>query len=131
MSHIYLDAAGGDNAPQCTVSGALEALRADQDLQVTLSGPQKMIEELLTDCDDVSDRLSVDDAPEIIENQHTCAFQKETAMDEAPGWGPGGDPSAGWGRRPEKDQIILRQSLGQILLFRADVYCVIDKAGRR
>ena len=26
MVHIYLDAMGGDNAPQCTVEGALEAL---------------------------------------------------------------------------------------------------------
>ena len=29
MTHIYLDAMGGDNAPVCTVEGALEALRAD------------------------------------------------------------------------------------------------------
>ena len=40
MVHIYLDAMGGDNAPQCTIDGAIEALRADADLKITLGGPK-------------------------------------------------------------------------------------------
>ena len=68
MVHIYLDAMGGDNAPQCTVDGAIEALRADADLKVTLGGPKDEIEKLLVNCDDVRSRLDVDDCPEIITN---------------------------------------------------------------
>ena len=36
MTRIYLDAMGGDNAPKCTAEGAIEALRADSDLRITL-----------------------------------------------------------------------------------------------
>ena len=68
MVHIYLDAMGGDNAPQCTVEGAIEALRADADLKITLGGPKDEIEKLLVNCDDVRSRLDVDDCPEIITN---------------------------------------------------------------
>ena len=38
MTRIYLDAMGGDNAPKCTAEGAIEALRADSDLRITLGG---------------------------------------------------------------------------------------------
>ncbi len=68
MIHVYLDAMGGDNAPGCTVGGALEALRADKELKITLGGAAAEIEKLLTGCDDVRDRLTVDDCPEIITN---------------------------------------------------------------
>jgi glycerol-3-phosphate acyltransferase PlsX len=68
MIHIYLDAMGGDNAPQCTVEGAKEALRADKDLKITLGGPQAEIEKLLQDCPDIRDRLAIDDCAEIITN---------------------------------------------------------------
>lgn len=68
MTHIYLDAMGGDNAPQCTVDGALEALRADPQLQVTLAGPVSQLEALLHSAQDVRSRVLLDDAPEIITN---------------------------------------------------------------
>ena len=68
MTHIYLDAMGGDNAPNCTVEGAMEALRADKDLKITLGGPVSEIEPLLQDAGDVRDRIALDDAPEIITN---------------------------------------------------------------
>ncbi len=68
MIHIYLDAMGGDNAPQCTVEGAKEALRADPELKITLGGPRADIESLLRDCPDIRDRLSIDDCSEIITN---------------------------------------------------------------
>ena len=68
MIHIYLDAMGGDNAPQCTVEGAKEALRVDKDLKITLGGPKAEIEKLLTDCADIRDRLAIDDCTEIITN---------------------------------------------------------------
>ena len=68
MIHIYLDAMGGDNAPQCTVEGAKEALRADKGLKITLGGPQAEIEKLIADCPDIRDRLEIDDCAEIITN---------------------------------------------------------------
>ena len=68
MVHIYLDAMGGDNAPQCTVEGALEALRSDGDLRITLGGPEETIRPLLAGADDVADRLALDHAPEVITN---------------------------------------------------------------
>lgn len=68
MVRIFLDAMGGDNAPQAAVEGALEALRADADLSVTLAGELSAIEPLLTTADDVRDRLSLLSAPEVITN---------------------------------------------------------------
>ena len=68
MIHIYLDAMGGDNAPSCTVAGALEALRADAELRLTLGGPQKELEALLAGAEDVEGRLALDDAAEVITN---------------------------------------------------------------
>jgi len=68
MIHVYLDAMGGDNAPLCTVEGALEALRADGELKITLGGPVGEIEPLLKDAGALRDRIAIDDAPEIITN---------------------------------------------------------------
>lgn len=84
MTHIYLDAMGGDNAPQCTVEGALEALRADQDLKITLGGPLSQLEPLLEDAQDVRDRILLDDAPQIITNHDAPVMavrqKKESAV---------------------------------------------------
>ena len=44
---IYVDAMGGDNAPQAIVEGTLEALRKYPELQVVLGGPCGQIEPLL------------------------------------------------------------------------------------
>ena len=68
MCHVYLDAMGGDNAPECTVNGALEALRENVDLRVTLAGTASVIEPMLKDADDVRDRITVEDTPDIITN---------------------------------------------------------------
>ena len=68
MCHVYLDAMGGDNAPNCTVNGALEALRANPELKVTLAGTASLIEPLLAGADDVRDRIVVVDTPDIITN---------------------------------------------------------------
>lgn len=84
MTHIYLDAMGGDNAPQCTVEGALEALRADQDLKITLAGPLSQLEPMLEDAQDVRDRILLDDAPQIITNHDAPVMavrqKKESAV---------------------------------------------------
>ena len=83
MVHIYLDAMGGDNAPQCTIDGAIEALRADNDLKITLGGPKDEIEKLLVNCDDVRGRIAVDDCTEIITNHDAPVMAIRTKKQSA------------------------------------------------
>ena len=68
MRHIYLDGMGGDDAPNCTVNGAVEALRADPELKITLAGTVSAMEPLLAGADDVRDRLILAETPDIITN---------------------------------------------------------------
>ena len=68
---IFLDAMGGDNAPQAPVEGAVEALRRDPSLEIVLGGDLKVVEPLLKDCDDVRGRISLVDAPEVITNDES------------------------------------------------------------
>ena len=56
---IFLDAMGGDNAPQAPVAGALEALRRFPRLEIVLAGDPAAIEPLLKDGEDVRSRLTV------------------------------------------------------------------------
>ena len=83
MVHIYLDAMGGDSAPQCTIDGAIEALRADADLKITLGGPKDEIEKLLANCDDVRSRIAVDDCTEIITNHDAPVMAIRTKKQSA------------------------------------------------
>ncbi len=66
--HIFLDAMGGDNAPRATVEGALEALRQDPQLTITLAGDQDAIAPFLNEAQDVSQRYTVQHTPEVITN---------------------------------------------------------------
>lgn len=68
---IFLDAMGGDNAPQAPVAGAIEALRRFPQLEITLAGPIGQVEPLVKDCDDVRGRLTLLDAPEVITNHES------------------------------------------------------------
>ena len=43
MYRIVLDAMGGDNAPKEIIEGALDALRAQADIQLILVGKQEKI----------------------------------------------------------------------------------------
>ena len=65
---IFLDAMGGDNAPQAPVEGAIEALRRYPELEISLAGVLSEVEPLLKDCDDVRSRITLVDAPEVITN---------------------------------------------------------------
>ena len=68
LTRIYLDAMGGDNAPACNAEGAIEALRADRDLQITLAGDAAQLTGLLMNCDDVRDRITVEHTTQVITN---------------------------------------------------------------
>ena len=68
---IYVDAMGGDLAPEAPVKGALKALRQYPNLTVILAGDLEKVKPFLGDCADVKDRLVLEDAPEVITNHES------------------------------------------------------------
>ena len=68
---IFVDAMGGDFAPQAPVAGAIEALRRYPGIEVVLAGVIPEIEKHLVDCDDVRSRITLLDAPEVITNDES------------------------------------------------------------
>ena len=68
---IFVDAMGGDFAPQAPVEGAIEALRRYPQLEVVLAGVIPEIEKFLVSCDDVRSRITLLDAPEVITNDES------------------------------------------------------------
>ncbi len=68
---IFVDAMGGDFAPQAPVEGAIEALRRYPQIEVVLAGVIPEIEKFLADCDDVRGRIELLDAPEVITNEES------------------------------------------------------------
>ena len=69
---IYLDAMGGDHAPQATVEGAREALGMFPELTVELAGPEAEVsaevERVFADAPTLRARLTLTDCPEVITN---------------------------------------------------------------
>jgi len=142
MTHIYLDAMGGDNAPLCTVEGALEALRADRDLKITLGGPVAEIEPLLKDAGDVRDRIALDDATEIITNHDAPVMAirqkknsaqvrgmlmlKEKAVDAFVSAGSTGATLAGGMFRLGRIDGVERPALAPLLPNGKGFFCLID-----
>jgi len=68
---IYVDAMGGDNAPDAIVRGTLEALEKHPGLKVVLGGPKAEVEALLKDAGAAAARIETDDAPEVITNHES------------------------------------------------------------
>lgn len=83
MINIYLDAMGGDNAPKCTVEGAIEALRADKELKITLAGDLKKIEPLLIGCDDVKEHIALEHTSQVITNHDAPVMAVRQMKDSA------------------------------------------------
>ena len=69
---IVVDAMGGDFAPKVNVDGSIDALREFSDMEITLVGPQELVEKTIGEYADqqalsgVRSRLSVVDAPEVV-----------------------------------------------------------------
>lgn len=80
---IFVDAMGGDFAPQAPVAGAIEALRRFKQVEVVLAGDLKQVEPLLTDCDDVRSRITLLDAPEVITNHESPVMGVRTKKNSA------------------------------------------------
>lgn len=72
MKVIAVDAVGGDYYPEAPVAGAVEAVKARDDIQVMLCGPEGLVKQELDKHQPEADRILVHDAPQII------------AMNEAP-----------------------------------------------
>lgn len=71
MIRIAVDVYGGDNAPGCVIDGALEALRAMDDVSILFCGAQAEIEGLLNGREYDAQRVSIVDAPDIITNHES------------------------------------------------------------
>lgn len=71
MIRIAVDVYGGDNAPGCVIDGALEALRAMDDVSILFCGAQAEVEELLNGREYDAQRVSIVDAPDIITNHES------------------------------------------------------------
>ena len=80
---IFVDAMGGDFAPQAPVEGAVEALRRYPNIEITLAGDLKQVEPLLKDCDDVCGRITLLDAPEVITNHESPVMGVRTKKNSA------------------------------------------------
>ncbi len=142
MIHIYLDAMGGDNAPQCAIEGAKEALRADRDLKITLGGPRAEIEKLIADCPDIRDRLEIDDCAEIITNHDAPVMAirqkknsaqvkgmllvREGGADGFVSAGSTGATLAGGMFRLGRIEGVERPALAPLLPNGKDFFCLID-----
>lgn len=68
FTRVALDAMGGDNAPECNVLGAVDAVRDNDRLKVFLVGQKDKIDAVLKGKEYDRDRIEVVDAPEVIEN---------------------------------------------------------------
>ncbi len=142
MVHIFLDAMGGDNAPKCTSEGALEVLRANKELKITLAGVQSEVEKCLTDYDDVRDRLILLDTPEVITNHDAPVMavrqKKQSGIvrgmlmvreGEADGFvsaGSTGAVLAGGMFRLGRIEGVERPALAPLLPNGKDFFCLID-----
>lgn len=68
---IYVDAMGGDLAPEAPVKGSLMALRQFPHLTIILAGRLEEVKPFLGDYDDVKDRLILEEEPEVITNHES------------------------------------------------------------
>lgn len=71
MIRIAVDVYGGDNAPGCVIDGALEALKAMDDVSILFCGAQAEVEGLLSGREYDAQRVSIVDAPDIITNHES------------------------------------------------------------
>ncbi|MDE6598186.1 MAG: phosphate acyltransferase PlsX [Clostridia bacterium] len=67
MIKIIVDAMGGDNAPYSTVAGAVQALAADKEIHLVLTGRQAEIEGELKKYSFDKTRLEIVDCPDVID----------------------------------------------------------------
>lgn len=67
MIKILVDAMGGDNAPQVTVQGSVQALEKDKELYLILTGRKDELEKELSKYKYDKSRLEIVDCPDVID----------------------------------------------------------------
>jgi len=79
MIRIVVDAMGGDNAPDCNIFGAVNALKDNKEIEILLVGKEDVISEKLSGREYDRDRLKVIPASEVIEtgDEPVLSIQKK------------------------------------------------------
>ena len=67
ITRVALDAMGGDNAPAEIVKGAVQAVQQRKDIQVLLTGQEKVLKEELSNYTYPEDQIRIVNATEVIE----------------------------------------------------------------
>ena len=80
---IALDAMGGDHAPDAIVEGAIHALRKYKDIDILLTGPEEKLRELIADANDVKDRISIENATQVIGMEDAPMLAVRTKKDSS------------------------------------------------
>jgi len=80
---IALDAMGGDHAPNAIVEGAIRGLRKFKDIEILLTGPEEKLQELIADANDVKDRISVENATQVITMEDSPMMAVRTKKDSS------------------------------------------------
>ncbi|MBO5999185.1 MAG: phosphate acyltransferase PlsX [Lachnospiraceae bacterium] len=84
ITKVALDAMGGDNAPLEIVKGAVQALKQNSSVEITLVGREADISGILSDLSFSSDRLKICPASEVIEMAeppvHAIRTKKDSSM---------------------------------------------------
>lgn len=75
---IIVDGMGGDNAPESTVRGSIEAIK-EYDIEILITGPKELLEKELSKYDYPKDKITILQASEKIENNDnpTTAIRKK------------------------------------------------------
>ncbi len=68
---IIIDAFGGDHAPIEIVKGAITSVNLLEDVEIVLTGEKNRIQEILSEYGYAGDKISIVDAPEIINNNES------------------------------------------------------------
>lgn len=69
--NIAIDGMGGDNAPKAVIDGVIQAIKKYDDINIYITGPEKIINDELLKYDYLKDRIQVIDAKEVIStNEH-------------------------------------------------------------
>lgn len=83
MINVYVDVAGGDNAPEAILQGSVYALEENSELCLTLGGDKAMISSYFASYPSLKDRIKVDHCTEIIDNHDSPAMAIRQKKDSA------------------------------------------------
>ncbi|MBO4457517.1 MAG: phosphate acyltransferase PlsX [Butyrivibrio sp.] len=83
LVRVAVDAMGGDNAPACTVKGAVDAVAESKALKVFLVGKKEVIEKEISAYSYDKDRIEIVDATEVIEMAEPPVMAIRTKKDSS------------------------------------------------